>query len=130
MSAACRGLTYDTGALVAAERNDRRMWALHRRALERGIVPTVPAAVLGQAWRGGPQPLLSRLLRGCQAEPLDEDAARAAGAACAAAATSDVVDASVACGAAARHDLVVTSEPRDIGRLSEALGVALRTQLV
>jgi hypothetical protein len=23
------GVTYDTGALVAAERNDRRMWALH-----------------------------------------------------------------------------------------------------
>ena len=23
------GVTYDTGALVAAERNNRRMWALH-----------------------------------------------------------------------------------------------------
>lgn len=124
------GLTYDTGALVAAEENDRRMWALHRRALERHLVPTVPAAVLGQAWRGGPQPLLFRLLRGCRVESLDEAGARRAGAACAAAATSDVVDACVACGAAARHDLVVTSDPRDLGRLSAALGAALRLQVV
>jgi hypothetical protein len=27
------GLTYDTGALLAAEAADRRIWALHRRAL-------------------------------------------------------------------------------------------------
>lgn len=33
-------MTYDTGALIAAERNDRRLWALHRRALERGLVVT------------------------------------------------------------------------------------------
>lgn len=30
------GITYDTGALIAAERNNRRIWALHRRALEQG----------------------------------------------------------------------------------------------
>jgi hypothetical protein len=34
------GITYDAGALVAAERNRRSVWALHRRALERGIQPT------------------------------------------------------------------------------------------
>ena len=43
------GLTYDTGALLAAEANDRRMWALHRRTLERLHTPTVPAATLAQA---------------------------------------------------------------------------------
>jgi len=48
--------------LIAAERNVRRIWALHRRALERGLVPTVPAGVLGQGWRGGPQAQMSRLL--------------------------------------------------------------------
>ena len=41
------GITYDTGVLIAAERGDRRVWALHRRSLERGMVPTVPAG----AWR-------------------------------------------------------------------------------
>ena len=39
------GVTYDTGALIAAERNDRRIWTLHRRALERGMMPTVSSGV-------------------------------------------------------------------------------------
>jgi len=46
------GLTYDTGALVAAERNDRLVWSLHRAALHEAS-PTVPAAVLAEGWRGG-----------------------------------------------------------------------------
>jgi len=40
------GLTYDTGALIAAERDDRILWSLHRAALSRGIAPTVPVGVL------------------------------------------------------------------------------------
>ena len=36
------------------------MWAVHRRILDQGIHPTVPSTVLAQAWRGGPQPQLSR----------------------------------------------------------------------
>jgi hypothetical protein len=46
------GLTYDTGALIAAEANRRDLWALHARALQRGILPLVPAVVLAQGWRG------------------------------------------------------------------------------
>ena len=42
-------IVYDTGALVAGERNDRAMWALHDAALRRGITPIVPAGVLAQA---------------------------------------------------------------------------------
>ena len=120
------GITYDAGALVAAERDDRRMWALHRRALERGGVPTVPAGVLAQAWRVGPQPQLSRLLAGCRVEDLNEIRARSAGAACAAAGTADVIDATVVIGAAARADLVVTTDRVDLERLREALVLSLR----
>jgi hypothetical protein len=58
------GVTYDTGALIAAESKDRALWALHRRTLERRLRPVVPAGVLGQAWRGGRQAELSRLLSG------------------------------------------------------------------
>lgn len=116
------GLTYDTGALLAAEHNTRARWALHRRALERGHRPTVPAGVLAQAWRGGPQAELSRLLKGCRVEPLDEARARAAGALCALAGTADVIDAAVTIGAVARGDLVVTSDGGDITRLADALG--------
>lgn len=42
-------IIYDTGALVAGERNVRHMWVLHDAALHRGITPVVPAGVLAQA---------------------------------------------------------------------------------
>ena len=115
------GITYDTGALLAGERNQRALWALHRRALERGVRPTVPAGVLGQAWRGGPQAELSRLLKGCRIETLDEARSRAAGQVCGRAGTSDVIDATVVVGAIARADLVVTSDPDDIAHIAGGL---------
>lgn len=122
------GLTYDTGALIAAERGDQQVWALHQGALEEGMTPTVPAVVLAQGWRGGPQAQMSRLLSGCRVETLDEVSARSAGTACARAGTSDVVDAAVVIGAAARGDVVVTSDQQDLQRIAAALGVALRTR--
>ncbi|MGH3614500.1 MAG: hypothetical protein ACRDRK_18315 [Pseudonocardia sp.] len=73
------GIVYDTGALVAAERADDQVWFVHRRALGRGLRPVVPSVVLAQAWRGGPQPNLSRLLKGCVIEALAENAAREVG---------------------------------------------------
>ena len=122
------GFTYDTGALIAAERSERRLWALHRRALEDGIMPTVPAAVLAQGWRGGPQAQMSRLLSGCRIELLNETRARSAGTACASAGTNDVVDAAVVVGASARGDVVITSDERDLQRIAAALGVTLHTR--
>ena len=50
------GATYDTGALIAADRNDRRMWALHAGFLALEVSPTVPTPVLAEAWRGGAAP--------------------------------------------------------------------------
>ena len=123
-------LTYDTGALLAAEANHRRIWVLHERAIERGHRPVVPAGVLGQAWRGGPQAGLSRLLRGCQVEELTEARARAVGLACARSGMSDIVDASVVIGALARGDLVVTSDPDDLRRIAAALRLTLRLHLI
>ena len=119
------GITYDAGALVAAERNQRRLWALHRRALERGLRPTVPAGVLAQVWRGGPQAELSRLLQGCRIEVFDEVRSRAAGQACGRARTSDVIDAAVVVGAIARSDLIVTTDRKDIKEIASALDTVL-----
>lgn len=119
------GVTYDTGMLLAAEASKPAAWALHRRALERGVVPVVPAPVLAQAWRGGPQPMLSRLLLGCSVHAVDERPARLAGRACALASTSDVVDAMVVVGALSRSDLVITSDLRDLTRLAAALGARI-----
>lgn len=119
------GITYDAGALIAAERDDRLLWAMHRAAVRRGAPRTVPAAVLAQVWRGGPQAQLSRLLRGCEVENLAETEARAAGALCGMAGTSDVVDAALAISAIGRKDAVVTADPDDIGRLVKAAGASL-----
>jgi predicted nucleic acid-binding protein len=116
------GVTYDAGALIAAERGSHTLWALHRRLLERGVRPTVSTVVLGQAWRGGPQAQLSRLLRGCRIEPLSEPQARSAGAALAASKGRDAIDAVVVVTALARDDLVVTSDPDDLRRIATAIG--------
>ena len=40
------GVTYDSGALIAAERGERRIWVRHRALLLRRVVPTVPAPVV------------------------------------------------------------------------------------
>lgn len=115
-------VTYDTGALIAAERDLRSVWRLHRRLIERGMRPTLPTVVLGQAWRGGPQARLSRLVRGCRIEPFTEQQARTAGAALAASGSSDLIDAAVVMTALERDDMIVTSDPDDLRRIASALG--------
>jgi predicted nucleic acid-binding protein len=116
------GVTYDAGALIAAERGSRSVWWLHRRLLEREVEPTLPTVVLGQVWRGGPQARLSRFVRGCRIEPFTERQARAAGAALAASAGNDLIDAAVVVTALARDDLVVTGDPNDLRRIAKAIG--------
>ena len=115
------GVTYDTGALVAADRGERRQWARHRALLNRREVPVVPAPVLAQAWRGGSQALLSRLLTGCDTEALDDTRARATGALAARAATTDIVDACVVEGALRRRDLIISSDPGDLRAITAAI---------
>ncbi len=124
------GITYDAGALIAAERGSMAVWRLHRRLLEHGMYPTLPAVVLGQAWRGGPQARLPRLVRGTEIEPFTEQQARAAGAALAISGSSDLVDAAVVVAALAREDLVVTSDPEDLRRIASALGRELAVHVV
>lgn len=115
------GITYDTGALIAADRAERRVWARHRALLALREVPTVPAPVLAQSWRGGGrQALLARLLAGCDLEALDDGQARAVGSLAARAATTDIVNACVVEGAIRRRDLVVSSDPDDLQAIAAA----------
>ena len=115
------GITYDTGALIAADRAERRVWARHRALLALREVPTVPAPVLAQSWRGGGrQALLARLLAGCDLEALDDGQARAVGSLAARAAATDIVDACVVEGAIRRRDLVVSSDPDDLQAIAAA----------
>jgi predicted nucleic acid-binding protein len=124
------GVTYDAGALIAAERGSRSVWWLHRDLLGRGESPTLPTVVLGQVWRGGPQARLSRFLRGCRIEPFTEQQARAAGRALGASDGRDLIDAAVVVGALARGDLVVSSDPDDLRRIATAIGGELAVHVV
>ena len=116
------GVTYDTGALIAGDRGERRMWARHRALLALREVPTVPAPVVAQSWRGGSrQALLARMLTGCDVEALDDGQARSVGWLAARAATGDIVDACVVEGALRRHDLVVSSDEDDLQAIAAAV---------
>ncbi|MGH3851978.1 MAG: hypothetical protein ACRDR6_00450 [Pseudonocardiaceae bacterium] len=121
------GVTYDTGALIAADRNDRRMWALHAGLLAEEIAPVVPAPVLAQAWRGGPrQANVARLLAMCDVEWMTEDQARAVGVLAGHSGLDDIVDVTVVEGAARRGDAVVTSNRKHIDQVAQAAGVTIR----
>ena len=122
------GITYDAGALIAAERGERRMWARHRALLVHREVPTVPAPVLAQAWRGtSRQAQLARLITGCDIETLDDARAKATGTIASHAKTKDIVDACVVEGALRRQDVVITSDPDDLHAIANALGDTLQT---
>jgi len=116
------GLIYDAGMLVALDRGVQRAWRLHERANAVGGVPVLPVVVLAQAWRGGPQPRLSRALRGCRHIEVTEPLARAAGTLCGRAGTPDVIDAVVVVLAAKLDAAVVTSDPDGLAHLSAVLG--------
>jgi hypothetical protein len=116
------GVTYDTGALIAAERNDRAMWALHAGFLAEEVTPVVPAPVLAEAWRGGArQAGLARLLALCVVEPMSENQARSVGVLAGAAAHDDVVDVTVVEGAFRRGDGVVSADPGHLERIASAV---------
>lgn len=123
-------VVYDTGALVAAERRDPDFLALHDELTAARIRPVVPVVVLAQAWRGGPQHQISRVLKGCDIVPDDERTGRAAGVACGAAGTADVVDAIVVTTAVRFQAPVVTSDSGDITRIADALGLKIRLYAV
>lgn len=120
------GLTLDAGALIAFERNERRVVAIVVRALERRMALAVPAGVVGQVWRDGRrQARLVRLLGSevVTIEALDDERARAAGQLCGATGTRDVIDASVVLCARARGQGVLTSDAADLRRLDPSLRV-------
>lgn len=118
------GVTFDTGGLIALDRNDRRILTLLSRAKERGIRTTVPATALAQAIRNpARQARLSRLIRQVSTDliPLDGPDATAVGLVLARTATADIVDAHVVVCARRAGQAVVTSDPDDLKRIDPAL---------
>jgi hypothetical protein len=112
------GLTLDSGALKAADRNDRSFWSFWAETVERGVLPVIPAAALAQVWRSPRQARLAQVVNASLVDPLDETLAKAGGELCAQSKTADVVDAAVVASAARRGDAILTSDPRDLRRLA------------
>lgn len=118
------GITFDTGGLIALDRNDRRVLALVARATERGIRITIPATALAQALRNPTrQARLSRLIRqaGTDLVPLDGPDATAVGLLLARTGTADIVDAHVAVCARRAAQAVVTSDAGDLRRIASEI---------
>jgi hypothetical protein len=117
------GATFDTGMLVALDRNEREAWVMLRRLINRGEVPTVPTVVTAQAWRDGRrQAQLARALNHCRPEVLSDESARRAGELCRRARTADIIDAVVIESAGRRHDDIYTGDIDDLEHLAEHIG--------
>jgi hypothetical protein len=114
---------YDAGALIAIDKNERRMWARYQVALDDGRDVRVPAVVVGQAWCDSRRQVrLGQFLAGCQVDPVGLETAKAAGILCGRAGTSEVVDAIVVVMAAATGAVIWTSDPEDVKALADESG--------
>ncbi|HVA09209.1 MAG TPA: hypothetical protein VNG12_20955 [Acidimicrobiales bacterium] len=74
------GLVYGVGALHAAARGDRMMWALHRAALSNGIVPLISAVAVAEGYRTEARnDRVAELLDGTHIEAFSGEAAKRSG---------------------------------------------------
>lgn len=115
-----RPVVLDAGALIAFERNDKRVRTLielsvaHRGALH------APASVIAQVWRDGRrQARVARLIGSgvVDVQVLDLEDAQATGVLCGGSKTKDIVDAHVVLVARREGAIVVTSDPDDLRRI-------------
>jgi predicted nucleic acid-binding protein len=119
-----RPVVLDASALIAFERNDRRIRTLIEFAAKHGLTLYAPAGVVGQTWRDGRrQARLARLLGSgvVEIQVLDREEAQAAGVLCGQSKTHDVIDASVVLLARRHASKVVTSDPEDLRRMDGKL---------
>jgi len=116
-------LVLDAGALIAIDRDDRRVAGLVELGRRAGAALVTTAPVVGQAWRGSArQARLARLLAMIDVRAAGLPEAKAAGELLAATGTSDVVDAMLAL-VAVPGDQVLTSDLHDLRALVEQRGL-------
>jgi predicted nucleic acid-binding protein len=123
-------VVYDAGVLVAADRNDRRVWADHRARLEQGVVPVTTAPVVAQVSRSLRQAQLHRFLRGCEVAPFSPSEAHDVGKLLAGTGARDVVDAHIVLKASRLGATLITSDPRDVRALANGLPGGVRVETV
>jgi predicted nucleic acid-binding protein len=110
-----QGLTFDTGALIALERGEKRMRTVSLAARASGALVTVPAPVIIEWWRNGPGQ--RAILEAVTVEQTTERLAKLAGEAIAAVPGATPIDALVVASAAQRGDVVYTSDFKDLDQL-------------
>ncbi|WP_406726294.1 twitching motility protein PilT [Streptomyces sp. GD-15H] len=117
-------VVYDSGALIAAAKNDRRFLRRHKALLLRGDIPIVPAGVPAQCWdESASAAMLHWALSGCRVAPLTESGAKAAAVLCQRNKTSDVIDASVVLASLAHDEApILTDAPGDVRALAACAG--------
>lgn len=111
-----RGITLDTGALVAIERRRQRGTQLLELARRRLAILSVPVPVVTEWWRGRTD-ARERILDVVNIEPLSLAVAKSAGEALARVARSTTLDAIVMAFAASRGDVVFTGDMDVLERL-------------
>lgn len=103
--------------IVDGEKLNSRLWALMKRAAERGEELHTTHPVLAQVWREPPrQANLARALRHFDIHPLDESVT--IGRRLAETKTSDVVDAHLVIIAESLGTFILTGDPSDMSRLN------------
>ena len=110
-----RGVTVDSGVLIALDHRKAASLKLIRTLVANGRKITVPMVVLAEWWRGTTEQALWR--RAFEIEEMKRPIAEAAGVALGAVAGATTIDAIVMASAALRGDIVYTSDVEDLTRL-------------
>lgn len=115
------GLTLDSGALIALEKNKRRVVVLIKAAIVKRMSVTIPTVAIAEAWRGASYlpPLLRDLYDHADRDAVDDELAKRAGEALASTRRADAIDALVMTSASRRGDRVLTSDPDDLGQFAD-----------
>ena len=109
-----RGVTFDTGMLVALERRKAGALALLKACKLSHARITIPASVVAEWWRGSHRAILE-----CgELEPLSPQLAEKAGELLAQTGKSNTVAATVIASASQRDDVVVTGDLEDLRELA------------
>jgi predicted nucleic acid-binding protein len=114
---ATRGVTFDTGVLIALERRHAGALALLRACRMSRASITIPAGVVAEWWRGAHRALLDV----GSVEPLSPQLAERAGELLAETKGSNAIDATVVASAAQRGDVIVTGDAGDLRLLAASL---------
>ena len=111
-------MIFDAGVFIALDNPSKRgvVLALVERMQAEGVEPVTSEAVLAQAWRDPARQVpMAMLVRAASVYPFGDP--RVIGQRCAAAGSSDVVDASVAVLSEQLRLPIVTSDPGDMAAL-------------